>query len=261
MKENSAIAFIVGSGRSGTHWLAEIVDSSQSTTLTIEKAPIYNMVLEMALNPGAKVRLFSKLVQEYRREQEECTTEYYIDKSHQNLWLVDELVTAFPGARFVAIQREPYAVVASMLRHSSPAGADQKFQEFPKPDSILEWHRRWREFPVPNRFLGISEEMASSYDQFSMTKKCALRWRAHSERLKYLASKYGDRLHIVNYENLILQGVSEIDRLGEFFGIHDMDIRARKESLQKWREFLSVDQCCEIEEVTGLKREVSYEVS
>ncbi|QPB24341.1 sulfotransferase [Rhizobium sp. 007] len=173
--------------------------------ITVEKAPIYNLVLEMALNPSSKVRLFPKLVQEYKRERDECTTKYYIDKSHQNLWHVEELIAAFPDARFIAIQREPYAVVASMLRHNSPVDVDQKAQEFPKPDSILEWHHRWKEFPIPNRFLGISEEIAGSYEQFSMAKKCALRWQAHSERLKYLVSKFGDRVHVVNYENLILQ--------------------------------------------------------
>lgn len=259
VKEHTATAFIVGSGRSGTHWLSAIVDSSQSTTLTVEKVPIYNMALEMALNPTRKLELFPKLVHEYEKEKNECTTRYYIDKSHQNLWLAEELIDAFPDARFIAIQREPYAVVASMLRHSSPVESDQAFQAFPKPNSILEWHRRWKEFPVPNRFLGITEDMIDSYDQFSMARKCALRWRAHSERLKYLVSKYRSKFHVVIYENLILQSSNEIERLGRFLGISDLTTEARSESLQKWREILSPAQCEEIEEVTGLKWETAHE--
>jgi hypothetical protein len=246
------IAFIIGSGRSGTHWLAAILNSSDDTTVTVEKIPIYNMVLEMAFRPSSRTTLFPKLCGEYRRELSLSGTRLYIDKSHQNMWLVEELADAFPRSRFIAIRRQPYAVVASMLQHSDPVDSLQNRQSLPKPESILEWHHRWREFPVPNRFLGITAEMARNYDEFSMAKRCALRWTAHNERLDYLASQFEGKLHVIEFENLVEQSSIEVSRLEDFCGIRGLVVEEKRESLDKWRSFLTREQRAEIAEVTGL---------
>lgn len=167
---NSRKIFIVGTGRSGTHLVGYILGSHPDVRATIEVNPGFRWVTEMAINPSTREKHYWKLVWYYRWQHFRSVPNHYVDKSHPNLWIAHRLAETFPKALFLGIQRNPYATVASMINH----------------EGVRKWHERWLEFPIPNRFLGIAESDVAEYEQRSLATKCAMRWKAHHDRLRVL---------------------------------------------------------------------------
>ncbi|WP_018248560.1 sulfotransferase family protein [Orenia marismortui] len=237
--------FILGTGRSGTHWLAYILANHPNIRATIEEPIIFDLVTKMALNEDLRAENFPKLIKLYCEEAKKSFPKDYLDKSHPNLWLAEDLAQIFPRAFFIAIQRNPYATVASMLKHQG----------------VLYWHKNWRDFPVPNSFLGIDKSNVEQYEDLSITTQCALRWRAHKERLEYLQDILGSKLHVVYYRDLIVETERELNKLNEFLelSIPLARPRVKEASLNKWRLELSAQECQEIEKVVRHKADYYYE--
>jgi len=177
----------------------------------------------MAVDPRARKRV-PDLVSIYRRKMRECGSSHLADKSHPALWISDELSEEFPLARFLGVRRQPLPTISSMLQHKG----------------VLSWSKRWREFPVPNEFLGITKELEGVYEGLSLVKKCVLRWAAHQRRLDKLERH--PRALVVNYEDLGLKETQ--NRIWGFLGLHQPDFydRFRASSLTKWKTTLSKKQ-------------------
>lgn len=234
---NSNKIFVIGSGRSGTHWLGYLLEGHPEIDVSIEKPRIFTKVTKMALDSNTRPVLFPKLIELYNKEHKKVIPKYYADKSHPNIWLVEALSNIYPNAYFIGIQRNPYATVSSMLKH----------------DGVLKWHDNWREFPLPNKFLGISESNANEYEKYPLAKKCALRWLAHKNRMSQLVKENKYNLHVVSYEKLINQTEKEIKKIEEFLGLTtNIPIpEVKKGSLNKWTDELSGDEINQIKEVVG----------
>jgi hypothetical protein len=195
----------------------------------------------MAMNPALEETLFEKLAAEYRRRIAGAPVRCYLDKSHTNIWLAEKLSAAFPGSLFVGIERNPYATVASMLAKRG----------------IMEWHRRWREFPVPNRFLGITKEMAGTYDSIPLAAQCAIRWVAHHDRMNALKGVLGDALLVISYEVFAHDTAAVIHGLRRFLGL-SVPIpvpEVNVASLAKWRAQLTDGEIGQIQGVVGFSPE------
>ena|GEM_PF-3657903 len=174
----------------------------------------------------------------HRREHARAAPRHYVDKSHPKLWLVEDLAEAFPNARFLGIQRSPFATVASMLRHPG----------------VLNWCKIWKKFPVPNRFLGITEFNVQAYENLSLAGRCALRWRCHARRMSQLEEKTGTNMQVVQYEDLIQHTSREVSRLQEHLKLSTAIPLppVKHESLDKWRINLTAEQRDDVERiVTG----------
>ena len=229
--------FIIGTGRSGTHWVANILKGHADIHITIEKPEIFAPVTKMALDFGNKQRLLPELINRYRWEHSLVAPQHYADKSHPNIWWAEELAEAFPNSLFIGTNRNPYATVASMLK---------------KP-GVLAWQQRWKEFPIPNPFLGITQENLEQYKKMPLAAKCALRWRAHQEKMKYLRSALGARLYVTCYEKNILDTEKQMLDLGEFLQLKSPlpMPKVKKESLERYKSELSLETIDEISSVVG----------
>lgn len=229
--------FVVGTGRSGTHWLGHALESHPEIHATIEVDPMFKLVKKMALDAGKEPALFWRLAWNYRLQIMRAWPRLYLDKSHPNVWLAERLLASFPQARFLGIEREPYATVASMIRHKGVAA----------------WHARWKEFPVPNRFLGIRAEEAAEYASYPLARQCAMRWLAHHRRLVDLQGKLGERLLVIAYEEFAHHTDDVLQRLERFLGLQQSLPRpeVKRESLDKWRSVLSADDIEQIRQVVG----------
>jgi hypothetical protein len=230
-------AFIVGSGRSGTHWIARSLAAHPEIRATIEVQPMFRWATRLALAPVANRHLLRRLILAYRLQVLRSIPRLYLDKSHPCLWLAEELHEAFPRAQFLGMEREPYATVASMLNHPG----------------VLGWHRRWREFPVPNRFLGIDAATAEHYDELPIAARCALRWRSHHERMTELETGLGDRFVRIRYEAFAADPTAELERLRQRLALsRPFPVpEVRTASLQKWRERLGDADIAAIRGVVG----------
>lgn len=240
---SSRPVFVIGTGRSGTHWLGYSLGNHPEIRATIEEQPMFGLSTRMALDPSLERQLFERLVLTYQWQLRQSTPRLYVDKTHPNIWLAELLKRSFPDALFLGIERNPYATVASMLRHQG----------------VSSWHRRWREFPIPNRFLGISEELADGYDDIPLASQCALRWLAHHERMNELRTVFGGNLFVVQYEHFAVQTESVVRELQDFLGLRSSipipDVKS--ESLAKWKEQLSDSEIQQIHRVVGFPPEES----
>ena len=229
--------FIIGYGRSGTHWLAQTLERHKDIRATIEIQPIFSIVTEMALNPKLQNRLFWRLVLQYKWQILKSKPKRYLDKSHPNIWIAEKLSNAFSKAQFLGIERNPYATVSSAIKH--------------KGGEAIRNH--WRELPIPNNFLGIDKSMAEVYDSLPLSKKYALSWVSHHQRMNDLENILGDRLKVVKYEELVHHTATIIDELKEFLKLSTpiSILKVQKESLTKWESNLTKDQLLEIESIVG----------
>lgn len=220
--------FVVGSGRSGTHWLGYMIGAHPDIAATVEKPPIFPWVTQMALRPEMVGQLYPKLVRRYRHEHGVVLPKHYLDKSHPCIWIAELLAESFPEALFVGIKRDVFGTVNSMLQH----------------EGVLAWIHRWRDYPLPNRFLGIGPDSAAAYDPLPIEAKCAIRWKAHVMQLERLEGVLGKRLMILEYSNLHMDIGAELSRISAFLNLKTPipcpHIKTR--SLDKWRHELSEEQ-------------------
>lgn len=233
--------FVIGTGRSGTHWLGYSLGDHPEIRATVEEKPMFGLSTRMALNPTLERRLFRSLVRSYRWQMFKSVQRLYLDKTHPNIWIAEKLKEVFSQALFVGIERNPYATVASMMKHSG----------------VSAWHMRWREFPVPNRFLGITSELADTYDNTPFAAQCAMRWLAHHNRMNELRNTLGDALLVISYESLACNTESEINKLEQFLGLYEPipipEIKIK--SLNKWENQLSDVEIADIQNIVGFAPE------
>ncbi len=229
--------FVIGTGRSGTHWLGYSLANHPEVRATIEIQPLFRLSTRMALNPTLEDKIFDRLVNAYRWQLFKSAPKLYLDKTHPNIWFADKLKAAFPDSLFLGIERNPYATVASMMRHKG----------------VSAWHKRWREFPVPNRFLGITREAAENYDNTPLASQCAMRWIAHQHRMKELQVILRDSLFSISYEQFAYDPAATICAMKEFLGLRKPipvpDVRM--DSLNKWKVQLADEEISQIHSVVG----------
>ena len=229
--------FVIGTGRSGTHWLGYSLKGHPEIRVTIEAQPMFRLSTRMALNPTLETKLFGRLKLVYQWQLFRSAPQLYLDKSHPNIWIAERLKAAFPQSLFLAIQRNPYATVSSMMKH----------------ESVSAWHKRWREFPLPNRFLGITNDLAPTYDSIPFPSQCAMRWVAHRDRLNELRKSLGDDLFVISYEMFAHHTEDVLRELQQFLGLNSsIPIpQIRTDSLQKCKTSLTVREIEEIQRIVG----------
>ena len=230
--------FVVGSGRSGTHWLGYILESYPDNHVTVEEKPVYPWVEKMAQYPEREAELFPKLAKRYRAEHRAVLPKHYVDKSHPNLWLAEKLTAEFPEARFVAIYRRLEGTVASMLKHAG----------------VRNWVEIWDQNPRPTRFLGVTEAFMPTYKQMSIPARCAVRVVAHYAEINRLQNVLGRKFHVVRYDDIHSAPLVEIDRISAFLGLQRPANAPmpQAESLSKWQNQLSPSDLADIKAVAEM---------
>lgn len=227
--------FVIGTGRSGTTWLGEILNAHRNITATIEDPVIFDYVTKIALDTSLKGELFHKLLKRYNINHCLAGPNHYADKSHPLLWIAEDVYEAMPESRFVGITRDPYATVASMLKH----------------EGILSWIYDWEKYPIPNPFLGITVNNAKYYGGLSLAARCALRWQSHTHKLQELSAKLNDRYLLLQFEEVIQNPETELIRLQSFLQLQEPFTQPtiKRDTLNRWRSELTNYQLQEISEI------------
>lgn len=216
--------FIVGCGRSGTNWLGNIINTSKEIYTTIEAPETFNLVTDIVIK--GKKELLNNLINRYDSISNLVKPLHYADKSHHNLWLVDDLVSEFSDSKFIGIYREVYGTVASMLKHKG----------------VLSWFDTWDKYPVPNKFLGITNYNENIYNNYSLIEKCTLRWASHYDQLIYLQEKYTDKFLSINYDDLVDNIDQEVDKINKFLNLDSVKVVPVKKSLYKHNDLSFKDR-------------------
>lgn len=229
--------FVLGTGRSGTHWVGCIMKAHPDIYVSMERPPIFPWVTQVAVDPRQRRALLPKVLRQYKIEHTLVAPQHFADKSHPNIWLAGDLAKAFPDSLFVGVRRSVYGTVASMLKHSG----------------VMQWIHEWKRYPIPNRFLGIDEAEAATYESRSLAARCAMRWVSHSRQLDDLKPVLGAKYLILDYETLQQDTDAQLAALSSFLGLKvPLPLPpVKRESLDRWQTELTRDQIADIRAVVG----------
>ncbi len=223
---DSKICFIIGCGRSGTHYLASIIDSSNLTTVTYEDPIIFPAVVSSVTKNKTDLHI---AIQEYEKKIQ--TNMLYVDKSHPNLFNVEELLLHFPNALFVGIYRDVYATTSSLLKHGA-----------------ADWGNKYEYLKFPNQFLGIDKTNVEYYKTLTLAGKCVFRWVSHRNELFKKDTKYTNVL-LLQYEQLVQTPQKIIEVLSKFLNLSLTYEPPNLNCLNKWKLDLTDFQKNEIAQV------------
>jgi len=216
---NSRFIFVIGSGRSGTHFLGRIFQNNPQVELLLEDPKYFSLVKEINIKQNRN--LLPKLARRYRKLQRSSSKSYLLEKSHPNIWSVDYLVNEFPEAFFIGINRNVYQVVYSMLNHKG----------------VLNWYNKLLN-DVENPFLGITSENRMEFANLPLESKCTLRWYAHIKESYRLRNEYAEKVIILNYDDLCLNYNHEVNKLESILELQllGMSEEPKINSISKYKE-------------------------
>ena len=98
--------FVIGTGRSGTHWLGYSLGNHPEVRATVEVEPMFGLSKRMALNPALEGELLGRLIKAYKWQLFKSSPRLYLDKSHPNIWIAEKLKKAFPQALFIGTRSQ-----------------------------------------------------------------------------------------------------------------------------------------------------------
>ncbi|MGH9585547.1 MAG: hypothetical protein ACRD3F_01235, partial [Acidobacteriaceae bacterium] len=112
---------------------------------------------------------------------------------------------------------------------------------------------RWREFPVPNDFLGITKTDANIYEELPIAARCAMRWRSHRDQMSCLKLRLRGKIMVIQYESLFYDTAVILRNLEGFLNLSSAipDPEIKISSLDKWKEQLTEVEIQQIESIVG----------
>jgi proteasome lid subunit RPN8/RPN11 len=269
--------FIIGSARSGTILLGEILKQHPEIHCLIERPSVFKFASSIALQPQEKLRnrehicdqLFNLYQEAWSLDEFDCSncsdickkkggfnsqistscqdnalTKRWADKSHQHVLNVDLLLEVFPEAQFIHIIRDGRDVVASMLQHPG----------------VLAWFSNQyinRNSTWPQPWFGVNSlEHFHEWKQWSLAKKCALRWQSwvHAgleARRKLHSHQWLD----LRYEELVTSPEENYEKIFSFLDlpyIEGLGPKAHSKSVGKWKNELNESDIKDILDVAKI---------
>lgn len=200
--QNYHPVLIAGTGRSGTHFLAETIGSHpdfDDLTGGKENPYVFYDVLKEASQKKPSTSIRQKIFKKYIRLMQ-STDKRLVDQSHPILWLTEDLFQHIPDARVIYILRNPYSVAYSTLNHAG----------------VSRWLKQAEDFSHPNQFLGTTYIPFENYKQLTEVEKSTARWFSHFRQAFKLRKAYPEKFYIIYYEDLCLNPETELEKIGKF---------------------------------------------
>ena len=226
-KLNKHIIFVIGSGRSGTHLLGRTFENSPEIDAFIEDDLFFKPITELAVGLNKSKSDFGNILKKYESVFGRSKKQYILEKTHPNIWFVEEILDFFPHAKCIGIKRNVLSTVASMINHNG----------------VLSWYNKLKLDEV-NAFLGITEKNKDIFEKLPIESKCALRWLAHKNRLEDLERTFPDHVKVIDYEDFYDNYIDLMTSLKTFL---NLDFNLNSEPLNqsgkdKWKATLSDEQ-------------------
>lgn len=212
------IAFIIGCGRTGTHMIGHFLDGPEAR-VCFEARPLqrgnpttsqphWTWIHAISKNPRVAYRWWPKILENLRLLQKHFAPKLFIDKSNQLMGWTDELLKAFPEAKFIGTTRDVIPTVRSMSKHAgfiSDAKGIMGYSE---------------SYEVPNLFSGA---MSEEFFELDVLGRLAWRWAAARQRLFYLKKTLSpDQFILIDYKDFVKDPAKRED-LKEFINCEAND--------------------------------------
>ncbi len=241
--------FIVGTGRSGTHFTCRSISGFKNIfdpQTGKENVPVLKQIATSAIHHRSYPQIAKSYYSDIKSNLKNDSI--FIDQHHPNIFYCPELIKIFSNPIFLFPHRPIIQVVASMINHQG----------------VLNWYKYAKDsmqansktgaIPFPNQFLGLTE--FSQLDNLELHQICALRVISHEKMARKMQESDAD-LRFINYENLVKDQFSEYSKvfsptelvsLGEFSIVEESSLN----SLSKYKEVLTDKQISEILELVNL---------
>jgi hypothetical protein len=197
--------FIIGTGRSGTHFLCSCLNSFPSLDDGFEGREskyIFDFLSELTVRDRPMPK---NVIGYYHYMKRRVYPNALVDQTHPNIWHVETLIKNFPNAKFIALSRNVYSVVYSMKNHKGVAA----------------WERNHMEYPKPNRFLGVTKNNEYIYsDKLTDIQRFVFRWCSHEDRICELADRFPGHILRLSYEDLARNMEEEMERIADFISVN-----------------------------------------
>jgi hypothetical protein len=204
--------FIVGCGRSGTHWLGKIITSCSqiagtvtdvTTTKNSEILSIRQLCEKGIYYPSTLDQILPSIYVKYNKYIKKYFPKIYADKTHGELWIIDSLSYMFQNAKFIGIERAAYPVISSLVFRNSSMSKRR-----------ADLH--WKKYPIPTGPSGITSKIAKCYNRFDIFERAALVWLAHKIKMKWAKKILKNKLLILSYESMLKNFISNIKTISKF---------------------------------------------
>lgn len=223
--------FIVGTGRSGTHFLCRTLRDFEKIEDYMNGEENHPVRVSLTISALQHRALTTEVIEHYKKYtlMAKNDDKIFLDQLHTNLFHVDQLIELFPQSLFLCTDRPTEQIVSSMLKHKGVLGW---FDMALRDDS----------FVYPNQFMGVD-----STKQIKSTPThllCVKRIEAHNQHREYLLKKYPDNVRRVLFQELIqdqhrhLASVFTKDELSRF-GKYTQNEKADSSVLEKYKQNLN----------------------
>lgn len=244
------VIFIISTGRTGTKYLAELLNSQPGITALHEPKP--SRILRMWSfayidSRVTKAWMKSILYIKRRKIMKNINNPIYIESNPYLIGFTDVLGEVFKDPILIHVVRDPRDFVRSAMNHGNSSGIKLFFNNY-----VPYW------YPNINKFLKIEKKL-------SMTQKAAGYWCLANERLSSAPLKTSNYYQI-RFEDLFSKP-EKMQELSKIVGIKKIEVsskyskpinKSRKSDSQSWSKW-SVDEAKFLDKKCGpLMRKLGY---
>ncbi|MFC0444208.1 sulfotransferase family protein [Pseudidiomarina halophila] len=229
--------FVVGTGRSGTHMICRCVNKFPQVSDYYGGVESPEMFWSIS-NATVEQKSLSVFQLGYYAYMMRKVNGLFLDQTHPNLWNIEQLLEAFPKAKFLAIKRNVHSVSYSMKKHGG----------------VSKWAKNHTLYPKPNGFLGVTLQNAKVYqEQLTDLQRDVFRWASHMERIDEVAARFPDNVRVIKYEDVGKSMKSVMVSLADFIGTQPpSDFLVFKEASLHKRDALTDDEMLQIDDALAL---------
>lgn len=194
--------FIIGSSRSGTSILTDVLSSSPELLNFTEHPVVRRHMWHMVKYPEVVLEELPKLAKTLKRLSGIKSNQRLLEKSPGHSLLAKQLSDYFVDAKFIHIVRDGRDVAFSMLKHEWIA------------DELKEIHSVFW-------FDLLPLEFKDEWESLDLWKRAVLRWAVYVNTARQISS-YQKKYLEVRYEKLCLAPQEMITYIGYFLNLNDV---------------------------------------
>lgn len=271
------VAFIIGSERSGTTMLGDVLKYHRHIHCTVERDPVFSYTYTIAMQI-ARVRRDPRPVrdrlqryywQNWLTDVPDCESwrckcqdthplhngnarkncyddkeiRIFIDKSHPLVLFPDLICEIFPRARFIWIYRDGRDALTSMIRHYGVNVTMNYGRRVLVRDNL------------PNPWAGVNDwEEAQRWNDLSIAAKCTKRWASWTRAGHDWHRQNPQRVYAVRYEDMVsdpeaaMQGIRQYLGLANCPALNEAARRIFDSSVGRWPKRLVRDELADFRE-------------
>ena len=227
-KKEANIVFVLGTGRSGTTSIVDILNQNPKCKAYHEDIhQLIRISTDLAYFPSKKDLYYSELDDIFKNKIWPLSEDQIIIHSDQRLWnLVPYLETYFPNSKFIHLKRDIYSTVKSML--SRDWYIVNEYPEVNKHD--------WAKYRLQADRLGVMS--SQKWSKLSQTSKCAWYWY-------YVNQKIQEELNALEDRRVLKVNLNDLDAnlslLAKFVSKDDFEYKItisnkiKKSNLSKYK--------------------------